>query len=165
MKLDTRRISYISLGVSLALVLSYVEFLLPPVTSAIPGVKLGLPNLVIIYFLFKKGIGDAAIISFVRIVLSALLFGNVVSMLFSISGAVLSIVSMELIRKIGKFSSMGVSSIGGVMHNLGQILVAIWITDTSALMYYMIVLTVTGTVAGLLIGIAAGLLVKKVNIR
>ncbi len=145
---------------ALALVLSYVESLLPPL--GVPGVKLGLPNLAVVFALYRLGFKDACVISLVRVVLVTLLFGNGAALAYSIAGAALSLALMGLLWKTGKFSSVGVSVAGGVAHNGGQILVAMALLETSRLAWYLPVLWVSGTIAGVLVGLVSGELVRRV---
>lgn len=140
-----------------ALTLSYVELLLPPLIAGIPGIKMGLPNIIIIFCLYRLGGREAALVSGLRLVLSALLFGSAVTFIYSLAGAVLSLFLMLLLRRSGIFSPIGVSIAGGVAHNAGQVLVAVFLLNTPQLGYYMILLSVSGTVAGALVGLAAGL--------
>ena len=148
---------------SVALVLSYLESILPPIWAAVPGIKVGLPNVVIIFLLYKFGVKEAAIVSFIRIFVVALLFGNVMTLAYSFAGALLSIVLMAICKKTQVFSVVGTSIVGGVAHNLGQILVAIFLFDTVQIGYYMIVLAITGTIAGVFIGLAGALLLKRLD--
>lgn len=154
------KVAQYGLIIALALVLSYLESLIPPL--GVPGVKLGLPNLAIVFALYRLGFKDACVISLVRVVLAALLFGNGAALAYSAAGAVLSLAVMGLLKKTGKFSSVGVSVAGGVAHNAGQILVAMALLETARLAWYLPVLWVSGTVAGVLIGIVSGELVKRV---
>ena len=154
------KVAQYGLITALALVLSWLESLLPPL--GVPGVKLGLPNLAIVFALYRLGWRDACVISLVRVVLVTLLFGNGASLAYSVAGAVLSLAAMGLLRRTGKFSSVGVSVAGGVAHNAGQILVAMALLETSRLAWYLPVLWVSGTVAGVLIGVVSGELVKRV---
>ena len=154
------KIAQYGLITALALVLSWVESLLPPL--GVPGVKLGLPNLAVVFALYRLGVRDACVISLVRVVLVALLFGNGAALAYSVAGAVLSLALMGLLKRTGKFSPVGVSVAGGVAHNAGQILVAMAMLETSRLVWYLPVVWVSGTVAGVLIGIAAGVLVKRI---
>ncbi len=163
MRKKTRKVALLGVLTSVALVLSYLEALLPPISTAVPGIKMGLPNIIIIFILYKFGLKDAVIVSFIRVFIVALLFGNVMTLSYSVAGAVLSLVLMTLFKKINLFSQIGVSIIGGISHNLGQILVAIFLFDTIQIGYYMIVLSVTGTIAGVLIGIISSILVKKLE--
>ena len=145
---------------ALALVLSWLESLLPPL--GVPGVKLGLPNLAVVFALYRLGWKDACVISLVRVVLVTLLFGNGAALAYSVAGAALSLALMGLLKRTGKFSSVGVSVAGGVAHNAGQILVAMALLETARLAWYLPVLWISGTAAGVLIGIVSGVLVKRV---
>ena len=161
MKNTAKRTAFLGLCTALALVLAYVEVLLPPIFSAVPGIKLGLPNIVIIFILYRFGVGRAALISFVRIVIVSMLFGNVMAFAYSVAGAALSLLVMALLKKIDFLSTVGVSVAGAVMHNVGQILTAMLLLGTAELGYYLIVLAVTGTVSGILIGICGALAIKR----
>ena len=154
------KIAQYGLITALALVLSWVESLLPPL--GVPGVKLGLPNLAVVFALYRLGVRDACVISLVRVVLVALLFGNGAALAYSVAGAGLSRALGGLVKRTGEFSPVGVSVAGGGAHNAGQILVAMAMLETSRLVWYLPVLWVSGTVAGVLIGIAAGVLVKRI---
>ncbi len=163
MKQHTKKLTFLALSASLALILSYLESLLPPLVTAVPGIKLGLPNLVIILLLYTYSWREAAVVSFVRLVAVWLLFGNALTAIYSLAGALVSLTLMALFKRLAFFSPIGVSVIGGVTHNLGQILVAIFLFDSLTIGYYMLILTVTGTLAGALIGISAALLHKRVE--
>lgn len=154
------KVAQYGLITALALVLSYVESLLPPL--GVPGVKLGLPNLAVVFALYRLGFQDACAISLVRVVLVALLFGNGAALAYSIAGAVLSLALMGALKRTGKFSPVGVSVAGGVAHNAGQILVAMAMLETVRLAWYLPVLWISGTVAGVLVGVVSGVLVKRV---
>ena len=154
------KVAQYGLLTALALALSWVESLLPPL--GVPGVKLGLPNLAIVFALYRLGFKGAWAISLARVVLVTLLFGNGAALAYSVAGAAMSLALMGLLKRTGKFSSVGVSVAGGVAHNAGQILVAMALLETSRLAWYLPVLWVSGTVAGVLIGIVAGVLVKRV---
>ena len=160
MKIKTKTLVFLSLFTAVAMVLSYIEAILPPIWSAVPGIKMGLPNIIIIFLLYRLSAKQAAAVSLVRILLSALLFGNAVTLLYSLAGAVLSLAVMAILKKIDRFSMIGVSVLGGVFHNLGQILMAMLILETAEIGYYMIILTVTGTIAGVLVGILGALLTR-----
>lgn len=146
---------------SVALVLAYLEAILPPISTAVPGIKMGLPNLAIILALYRFGFKEAATVSALRLFIVALLFGNVMTLAYSAAGAVLSLALMGILKRTDKFSFIGVSVVGAVMHNLGQVLVAIFLFETVQLGYYMLVLSVTGSIAGVLIGVGAGILLKR----
>lgn len=163
MKNSTKKTAILGIITSVALILAYLEALLPPLMASVPGVKMGLPNLVIIFVLYRFGFKEAAAVSGIRLFIVALLFGNVMTLAYSAAGAVLSLTLMALLKKINSFSTIGVSVIGAVTHNLGQILVAVFLFDTIQLGYYMIILAITGTVAGIFIGIGANILIKRTS--
>lgn len=160
MKISTRKLSFLGIFAALAIVLSYVEMLLPPIWSAVPGIKVGLPNIIIIYLLYKFSLKEAAAVSLIRLLTTALLFGSALTLAYSLAGAVLSLAVMWLLKKTKLFSQVGVSIAGGVTHNLGQVLVAILVLGTKEMGYYMIVLSITGTIAGIFVGIAGIMLLK-----
>ncbi len=159
-KNKTKKLAFLGLCTAVTLILSYVEALLPPLWAAVPGIKMGLPNIMIIFLLYRFGVKEAAAVSLVRLIIVALLFGNVMTLAYSFAGAALSLSLMTLFKKWDAFSMVGTSIIGGVSHNLGQILVAMLVMQTREIGYYMIVLAVTGTVAGILIGLAGMLVVR-----
>lgn len=146
--------AYFGVFLALALILSYVESLIP-FYFGIPGVKLGLTNLVIVLMLYQRGAGQALLLSCARVFLAGFLFGNMYSILYSLAGGILSLLVMALIKKSGKFSIAGVSIAGGIFHNVGQILVAMAVVENVSIVYYMPVLLISGVVTGCLIGIAA----------
>lgn len=162
MSQKTKKVAYLGLCTALAMVLAYVEVLMPPLINSIPGIKLGLPNIAIIFVLYRFGFGSAAAVSFVRIVLVSLLFGNPMTFAYSVAGATLSLCVMALLKRLDKFSTVGVSVAGGVLHNVGQILMAMLLLGTAEIGYYLIVLAVTGTVSGVLIGLCGAVAVKRV---
>ena len=159
------RVAYFGVFTALALIFSYVESLIP-IQLGIPGVKLGLANLIIVIALYKMRLSEVFLLSIVRILLSGFLFGNYYSILYSLAGGLLSLVVMALLKKTGDFSVMGISMAGGVSHNVGQLVVAMLVVETFSVGYYLPVLLVAGLVTGFLIGVAAGEMLKRlVNIR
>lgn len=158
--MKTKRIATIGLLIALAMILSYVESLFP-VFFAVPGMKLGLTNLVVITALYLLKPSDAFLINIVRIVLVAFTFGNMFAMLYSLAGGMLSFLVMYLLKKSDRFGSVGISAAGGVAHNLGQIIVAMLVLETKELIYYFPVLCITGVAAGLVIGLIGGEVVKR----
>lgn len=144
------------------MILAYVEVLIPPLFSAIPGIKMGLPNIIIIFLLYRRGPFFAVTVSLVRIVLVGMLFGNAMSLIYSLAGGILSLLIMILLKHLNFLSSVGVSVAGGVFHNVGQILAAMILLDTSEIGYYLVVLIVTGTIAGVFVGLCGSLLIKKI---
>lgn len=160
-----RKIAFLGLSVTLAMILSFVESQIPVFTT-VPGMKVGLPNLVMVFLLYRAGWKEAVIVSLIRAFLAALLFGNLQSLIFSISGAVLSLTGMILLKKTGLFSSIAVSVTGGVLHNVGQIIAACLWTSTVQIAYYLPALLVSGVCAGIAIGLIAGFLLKRLeNVR
>lgn len=155
----------LGLTIALAMIMSYIEVLVP-LSFAVPGIKMGLANIVIIFVLYKFGIKDAALVSLIRVILVSLLFSNVMAMWYSLAGAVLSLSVMWVLKKIDKFSVIGVSVAGGVMHNVGQIIMAIILLGAEQIALYLPVLIITGTVTGIVIGIVSGLVINRFkNIR
>jgi heptaprenyl diphosphate synthase len=157
-----RKTAYLGLFAAAAMLLGYVESLIP-VFVTVPGMKLGLANLAVILALYLFGWKEAAAVSAVRILLSGFLFGNLVSMAFSAAGGALSLGVMILLKKTGRFSMVGVSAAGGVFHNIGQLLVAALTVSNFRLFYYLAVLLITGTVTGTLIGLVAGEIRKRLE--
>lgn len=156
----TKRISTYGLLVALAFIFSYIEALVP-INSPVPGIKLGLANIVVMIALYKLGAKEAFSIALIRVVLVGFTFGNLMMMMYSLAGSILSCSSMILLKKSNKFSMVGVSISGGVMHNVGQILMAILVLDTVQLYYYLPVLIISGIVTGILIGIVGAEIAKR----
>ena len=163
MRNNTRRLTALSLTVSFALILSFIESRIPAFV-AIPGIKVGLANIAIIFTLYKFGIKEAIAVSAVRVCLMATLFGSPVSFIYSLTGAVLSLSVMLLLKKLTPLSEVAVSVSGGVMHNIGQICAASIMLGTNVVMYYLPFLLLSGTIAGIAVGVASGILIKKVTI-
>ena len=158
-----QKIALLGITVSVAIVLSYIEAMIPAFFT-IPGVKVGLANIAIVFVLYKLDLVSASIVSAVRLLTVFLLFGGLVPLLYSIAGAVLSLIVMYTLKKFTPFSELGVSVAGGVAHNIAQIIVAIFMFSTESLIYYLPVLVLSGTVCGILIGIVSGVLIKKIKI-
>ena len=161
MKTQARKAALLGVLTAVALVLSYVEAILPPIYSAIPGIKMGLPNIIIVFMLYKFGIKETAVVSIIRVVIVTMLFGNFMMLAYSLAGATLSLLIMVILKKTDRFSTVGVSVAGGVFHNLGQVLVAMLLLDSAQIGYYMLVLAITGTIAGGFIGLAGALMLKR----
>lgn len=165
MKKSSQRVALLGLCTAVAMVFAYVEVLLPPLFTAVPGIKLGLPNIAIIFVLYHIGLKEAAAVSFVRIAAVSLLFGNPMTFAYSMAGGVLSLAVMALLKKLDFLSMVGVSVAGGVLHNVGQILMAMLLLGTAELGYYLIVLAVTGTLSGIFVGLCGSFAVKRISIR
>ncbi|MEI3218357.1 MAG: Gx transporter family protein [Lachnoclostridium sp.] len=159
------KVAYFGVFTALALIFSYVETLIP-FQIGIPGVKLGLANLIIVIALYKMNLKETYLLSVTRIILSGFIFGNLFSIIYSLSGGLLSLSVMAFLKKQGGFSVMGISIAGGVMHNVGQLLVAMVIVETFSIIYYIPVLLIAGVITGLVIGVAANEMLKRlVNIN
>ena len=161
--MDTKKLTTLSITVTIAMALSFLESQIPAFV-AVPGVKVGLANIAIFFILYRFGIKEAALVSGVRVVLMGLLFGNFVSMLYSIAGAVLSLSVMVLFKKLAFFGEVGVSVLGGITHNIAQIGMACLLLRSDAILYYLPVLLLSGTVAGIVVGIVAAILIRKIKI-
>lgn len=160
--MKTSKMTFLGLFTALAMILSFVETLFPPISTALPGIKMGLPNIAIMFILYRVGWKEAAIVSVSRVFLIGLIFGNVETMFFSLSGAVLSLIVMILMKKFTTFSHPSISVVGGIFHNVGQILMACLVTKTPQIVYYLPVLFISGSAAGILVGLVAGMLEKRV---
>ena len=157
-----RKVAIFGVFTALALIFSYVELLIP-INFGIPGAKLGLANLMTVLVLYKMGIKEALALSVTRIILSGFMFGNLFGILYSLSGGLLSFLVMVLLKKSDRFSVAGVSIGGGTAHNIGQLLVAIVFVQTYQVGYYLPVLLVAGEVTGLLIGLVAKEVLKRIQ--
>lgn len=159
------KVAYFGVFTALALIFSYVETLIP-IQFGIPGVKLGLANLIIVIALYRMKLSEVYLLSIVRVLLAGFIFGNYFSIIYSLAGGILSLTVMALLRKKGGFSVIGVSIAGGVFHNIGQLIVASVIVETFSVMHYVPVLLIAGLVTGLLIGIASdGMLKRLANLE
>lgn len=159
------RAAYFGVFTALALIFSYVEMLIP-IQLGVPGIKLGLANLLIVIMLYKSGPKEALLLSVVRILLAGFMFGNMFSIVYSLAGSLLSLAVMALLKKRGSFSVIGVSIGGAVFHNAGQLLAAMAVTETLKVGYYFPVLLIAGLITGALIGVTAGEVLKRVkNLR
>ena len=160
----TKKLTVMALTIALAMVLSFIESQIPAFV-AIPGVKVGLANIAVVFALYKLGWKEAVGISLIRVVLISVLFGNFASLFYSLAGAVLSLLGMILLKHTEKFSSVAVSVTGGVLHNVGQILMACLLLETDIIRYYLPFLILSGTIAGVVIGIVAGIMVKRIKLE
>ncbi len=154
--------AYLGLLCAVAVLLGYVEALVP-VFTAVPGMKLGLPNLAIVLVLYLYSWKEALVVSVIRIGINALLFGNFFSFSFSLAGGLLSLAAMALVKRLDVLDQTGVSLVGGVAHNIGQIAVAILLVENARIAYYFIPLAITGLVAGVLIGLLSGVLIRRLG--
>ena len=161
-RISTKKIALCGVLTALAMIFSYIESVIP-VPIPVPGIKLGVANIAVITILYVLGVKEAIVINLLRIVLTSLLFGNVNSFLFSISGAALSLAIMIIMKKLDFFSCIGVRVCGGVMHNIGQIIAAVFIMGSEAIVFYLPVLIVSGVFTGVVIGVVSGIVAKHVR--
>ena len=155
-----KRTAYFGVFIALALILSYVETLIP-ISFGIPGIKLGLANLVIVIVLYTYGGREALLLSVTRILLSGFLFGSLSMIFYSLAGGVLSLAVMVFLRRLGGFSVQGISMAGGVFHNIGQLLLAMAVVETYQVGYYVPVLLISGLLTGMVIGVISGEVLKR----
>ena len=156
------RVAYFGVFTALALIFSYIETLVP-ISFGIPGVKLGLANLIIVIALYKIPLREVYVLSIVRVLLSGVLFGNYFSIAYSLAGGLLSLTVMALLKKAGGFSVIGICIAGGVCHNIGQLVVAMIVVETFAMSYYMPMLLVAGLITGFLIGVVADQVLRRIS--
>ena len=159
-KQTAKKVALYGILIALAMVLSFVETLIP-IPLPIPGIKLGLANLVTIVGLYLVGISGTVVITVLRVVLVGLSFGNPYSMIYGLSGSLLSLLVMAFVKRYHLFSQVGVSILGGVFHNVGQLLFASVIVQTAGVFVYLPVLLTAGCVAGALIGILGGIMTER----
>ena len=159
--MSTKRLATDAMFLTLALVVSYIEVLIP-IPVGIPGIKLGLANGVIMVLLFFTTWIRTLEISVIRVVLAGFLFGNPMTIAYSLAGGILSLIVMGILKKIKGFSSVGISVGGGVAHNIGQLSIAVILMENTKIYYYAPVLLLTGTIAGVMIGVLSGVLVKQI---
>ena len=156
-----KKTAYLGVFAAVAIIFGYVESLFP-FFAGIPGIKLGLANLAVLFILEKYTWKEAALVSAVRILVIGFLFGNMFSILYSLAGAALSLAVMTLMKKRAGFSILGVSVSGGVSHNIGQLIIAALIVEDTAFLYYAPVLIISGVITGLLIGLLTREVLKRI---
>lgn len=161
--MKAQKLAELSLYTAAAMLLSYIESLIPFFTG-IPGMKLGLPNLAIVMALYRYGVKEAALVNFVRIMLTAMMFGTLFSFAFSVGGAFVSLLAMVILKKIG-LSLLAVSSAGGIFHNIGQLLIATMIVESGAVLSMIPVYLVAGLITGFVIGYIAKKMLKSAVFR
>ena len=156
-----KKVARYGMLIALACVFGFVESMIP-IQIGVPGVKLGLANLVTMVSLYTISLSGTLFVAAVRVLLTGLTFSGMSAMLYSMAGCVLSLLFMIPAKKSGKFSMVGVSILGGVGHNIGQMTMAMLVLQSTSIRYYFFVLMIAGTVAGFLIGILGGLVVKRI---
>lgn len=159
--MKAKKIALLGVLCAVAMVMSYLETFIP---TPHPAIKIGLPNVIIIFILYKIGIKEAVAVSLIRVLLVSIIFGSLGSSLpYSLAGAALSLAVMILLKQFKVFSTISVSIVGGIMHNVGQIIVSCIIMGTSEIAYLLPALAITAIISGSLVGIAGHLLIKKVK--
>lgn len=163
MKTNVKRVALLGVLTTLALMLSYIEALIPPISAVVPGIKIGLPNVIVIYILYEFDFKSAIAVSVLRVFISSLFFGSILTLFFSISGAISSLLIMAFLKRLNKFSKIAVSILGAVMHNLAQIFVAVIIMNTAEIFYLMPLLCLSGVISGVLIGAISAIFSKMLK--
>lgn len=156
----THKIALLGMLAAVAMVLSWLEAQIP-VFAAVPGARLGLTNLAVLVALYRLGAKEAVLLNGVRIVLVGVTFGNLSAMLYSLAGGLCSGLIMILLKKTDKFGVITVSVAGGIFHNVGQIIVAMLVLETRAVVYYLPVLWFCGIAAGACVGILCTVVMKR----
>ena len=162
--MKTQKITLLAMLIALALILSYLESQIPSFV-AIPGVKMGLANIIVVFALYRLSWREAAMLSLVRVFAVSLLFGTGVSFFYSLAGASLSLLGMIVLKRLNIFSYVAVSVTGGVLHNVGQIGMACLLLETNVIVYYLPFLILSGTIAGVVIGLASAALIRRFQIK
>lgn len=150
----SKKVCILGLFVSVALVLSYFEQFIPLLTS-IPGVKIGLSNIVVLITLYVMNTKYAFLVIVSKVLLASLMFAGFSSFLYSFMGALISFFAMSICKKLKQFSIIGVSVVGAIFHNFGQILVASILLKTVDIFYYLPYLLISGVITGVFIGIVS----------
>ena len=158
----SKKTAHLGIFAAVAIIFGYVETLVP-VFAGIPGIKLGLANLAVLFILSRYHFRDAALVSVVRIIVIGFLFGNMFSILYSLAGAALSLTVMTLMKKHTGFSLVGISVAGGVTHNIGQLIVAMLVVESTSLIYYGPVLLISGVITGCVIGFLTQETLKRIR--
>lgn len=157
-----KKTAYYGTMLAVAMIFSYIESLLV-IPMPVPGIKLGLCNLIIVIILYKNGPAAAFIINISRILLAGLLFGNVQSVIFSLAGGLLSLALMCGAKRVSCIGITGVSMLGGAAHGVGQIAAAAVMLSTAGLVYYLPFLIAAGTIAGFFIGFMSGKILPRLE--
>ena len=153
--------AYLGLLLALAVICGYIEALIP-VPVPVPGMKLGLANLVIAAVLYLYGPVEAITVSLLRVLIIGFLFGNMFSIVYGMSGAAASLISMALLKRTRAFGIIGVSALGGVVHNVAQVIAAVLILQGFPWRWYLPVLMLAGLAAGILVGLADRIVLPRI---
>ncbi|MDO4377770.1 MAG: Gx transporter family protein [Erysipelotrichia bacterium] len=160
--MKNKNFATLSLLIALAMILSFVESQIPSFFP-IPGIKMGLANIAVVFALYKLSIKDAIIVSVTRVIIVSFLFGTSVTLIYSISGAVLSMIVMALMQKSERFSLVSVSIAGGVTHNIAQVIVACILLKSAVIRYYLPFLIISGMLTGVVIGLISAKLIERIK--
>ncbi len=161
-RINSKNVALSGVMIALSMLLGYFESLVP-LNIGVPGVKLGLANIVIIVMINKLPFPDLIVISLFRVILSSVLFGNVQALIFSVCGALFSLLIMYIMKRSKLFGTVGISIGGGVAHNIGQLVCALFMIGVFRIIYYLPVLLVSGVVSGMLIGIFGAYIGKRMG--
>ncbi len=162
-RLQGKKGAILAVSVTLGMILSYLEALIP-MFSGVPGMKCGFSNILIVFLLYRYGPKESGTVNLLRILLTAVLFTNPFSLVYSLAGAVFSLAGMSVLKRCGIFSVFGVSMAGGVFHNLGQILIAVFLVENYRVFFYLPVLMISGCITGLIVGFLSSRLLNRVKI-
>ena len=157
------KVAYIGVFVALALIFSYIETLIP-FNVGFPGFKFGFANIIILIMLYKYGIKETFLVGCIKSVVSGLLFSNITSVAFGLCGTLCSIIIMYFVKKSGTFNVISNSILGAVMHNVGQLVVAIFVLESFSIIYYLPILLASGFFAGLIVGILGNEMIKRIKV-
>lgn len=157
-----KRISYLGILLAFCLILGFLESILP-LNFAVPGIKIGLSNLPVVLCLYLFSPVEAFMLSIIKAVLNGFLFGNGSMLIYSLSGAMISALGMIMIKKIKSVHLPVVSAVGGVLHNIGQLIVACFVIGVTAVLYYLPLLIVSGMVTGILLGVVGGVVLRPIK--
>lgn len=161
--MKNKKLVLLSFLLCLCLILSYIDSIIP-YNFVIPGIKIGLCNIAIIFTIYKFSIQDAILISLLRVLIMGILFNNGLTFLYSLAGAILSLIVMAILKKINIFDEYGVCVAGALSHNIGQLLCACFLLNTSTIIYYLPYLLLSGFFSGILVGILSLVLIKRINL-
>ncbi len=161
--MKNKKLVLLSMTLCLSLSLAYIDSIIP-YNFLIPGIKMGLANIAIVFALYKFGIKEAILISLLRVLIMGVLFNNGLTFLYSLAGAILSLLEMIILKKLNVFDEYGVSISGALAHNIGQLMCAYFLLKTDVLIYYLPYLLLSGLFSGLFIGILSAFIIKRVNV-
>lgn len=159
----TKNMAITALMVALALIFSYIEAIIP-YNPGIPGVKLGIANIVTLIALYLLSTKHAWAVSVIRVLIAGLLFNGVFAAVYSLAGAIVSLTGMILLKKSNLFSIAGVSMAGGVLHNMGQLIMAALLLQDSKIFLYFPVLLFSGMITGIIIGLGASVICQRIRV-